>query len=161
MINNLKSEIKTLNGNTKGIIFLCLFRTSAYFSRNLLLRIIGFPIRFFYSFFVQWILGIDIYDTTQIGRGFNVYHGQGLVVSSSVIFGENVIIRQNTTIGNAKKNGKCPFIGNNVEIGANSVIIGEITIGDNSIIAAGSVVVKDVPSNVVVAGNLAKIVKHL
>jgi putative colanic acid biosynthesis acetyltransferase WcaB len=161
MGTRLRSEIKTLDGNTKGILFLCLFRFSAYFSGNIFLRIIGFPIRLLYTFFVQWILGIDIYDTTQIGRGFNVYHGQGLVIAKSVIIGENVIVRHNTTIGNAKKNGKCPVIGNNVEIGANSVIIGDITIGDHSIIAAGSVVINNVPNNCIVAGNPSKIVKYL
>jgi putative colanic acid biosynthesis acetyltransferase WcaB len=161
MISNLRSEIHALEGNTKGIFFLCIFRISAYFSKNRILRLIGFPIRFFYTLIVQWFMGIDIHDSTKIGRGFNVFHGQGLVISSSVIIGDYVIVRQNTTIGNAKAGGGSPTIGNNVQIGANSVIIGEIKIGANSIIAAGSVVVKDVPSNVLVAGNPAKIVKHL
>jgi len=49
--------------------------------------------------------------------------------------------------------GGSPIIGNNVNIGSNSCIIGHVTIGDNVIIGAGSIVVKDVPSNVVVAGN--------
>lgn len=117
--------------------------------------------RAFYTIFIQWILGIDIPDTTTIGRGFNVFHGQGLIISNKTKIGDNVIVRQNTTIGNAKPNGGCPIIGNNVDIGANSVVIGEIVIGDNSIIAAGSVVIRDVPPNVVVAGNPAKIVKEL
>ena len=51
-----------------------------------------------------------------------------------------------------------PVIGNNVSIGANSVIIGAIKIGNNSIIAAGSIVVKDVLKNSVVAGNPAKLI---
>lgn len=90
-----------------------------------------------------------------------MFHGQGLIINSSAIIGDDVTIRHNTTIGNAKENGGCPVIGNNVNIGANSVIIGEITIGDNSVIAAGSVVIKDVPSGVLVAGNPAKIIKSL
>lgn len=126
-----------------------------------MLKLIGFPVRMAYRLFVQWILGIDIPDTTKIGRNFNVYHGQGLIINSSAVIGDNVTIRHNTTIGNAKENGGCPIIGNNVNIGANSVIIGEITIGDNAVIAAGSVVVKDVPSGVLVAGNPAKIIKSL
>lgn len=150
-----------MNGNTKGRFFLLCYKTSKFFTRNSFLKLIGFPIRMSYRLFVQWILGIDIPDTTKIGRNFNVFHGQGLIINSSAIIGDDVTIRHNTTIGNAKENGGCPVIGNNVNIGANSVIIGEITIGDNSVIAAGSVVIKDVPSGVLVAGNPAKIIKSL
>lgn len=48
-----------------------------------------------------------------------------------------------------------------MNIGSNSCIIGHVTIGDNVIIGAGSIVVKDVPSNVVVAGNPAKIIRRI
>lgn len=150
-----------MNGNTKGSFFLLCYKTSNFFTRNSFLKLIGFPIRMSYRLFVQWILGIDIPDTTKIGKNFNVFHGQGLIINSSTIIGDNVTIRHNTTIGNAKENGGCPVIGNNVNIGANSVIIGEITIGDNSVVAAGSVIIKDVPSGVLVAGNPAKIIKSL
>lgn len=66
-----------------------------------------------------------------------------------------------TTIGNGKhgRNDLIPTIGNNVSIGANANIIGDIAIGDNVIIGAGSVVVKDVPDNCVVVGNPAKVIK--
>lgn len=57
--------------------------------------------------------------------------------------------------------GGSPIIGNNVNIGSNSCIIGHVTIGDNVIIGADSIVVKDVPSNVVVAGNPSKIIRHI
>jgi putative colanic acid biosynthesis acetyltransferase WcaB len=154
-------EAKLLNGNTKGVFFLAFFRTSAFFSKNRFLKIVGLPIRASYTFLVNWILGIDISDTTKIGRGFNVYHGQGLVINKSAVIGNQVVVRHNTTIGNARKNGGSPVIGDFVEIGANVVIIGEISIGNNSIIAAGSVVIKDVPAHVIVAGNPAKVVKNL
>ena len=52
-------------------------------------------------------------------------------------------------------------IGNNVFIGVNSVILRNVTIGDNSIIGAGSIVTKDVPPNVVVVGNPAKVIRKL
>lgn len=158
---NIFKEIKLINGNTKGIFFLFIFRISAFLSRNLFLRVVGFPIRLSYSFFIQWILGIDIYDTTSIGEGFNVYHGQGLVINRTTKIGNNVIVRHNTTIGVAKKGGKSPVIGNKVDIGANVVIIGDINIGENAVIAAGSVVIKDVPPNTIVAGNPATIVKYI
>lgn len=161
MQSPLLSEIKAISHNTKGLIFIMSFRTSAFFAKNAVLRLIGFPIRFFYKLFVQWILGIDVADTTVIGRNFNVFHGSGLVIHSSTIIGENVIVRHNTTIGNARENGGCPRIGDNVNIGANTVIIGAIKIGNNTTIAAGSVVIRDVSDHVVVAGNPATVVKHL
>ena len=59
-----------------------------------------------------------------------------------------------------KKDGKRPIIGNNVKIGCNVCVIGGVHIGNNVVIGAGSVVVKDVPDNAVVAGNPAKIIKY-
>ena len=160
-MNELINEIKLLKGNSKGIIFLIAFRISNTFTKNKMTKIIGFPIRILYKLIIQWILGIDIEDSTNIGSSFNVYHGQSLIINKDVIIGNNVIVRHNTTIGNARKGGGCPIIENNVEIGANSVIIGKITIGHHSIIAAGSVVINDVPPNSLVAGNPAKVKKVL
>lgn len=154
-------EIKQLNGNSKGIFFLFFFRLSAFFTKNKFLKIIGLPIRVLYRIIIQWILGIDVFDVTRIGNALNVYHGIGLIVNGDVVIGNNVTLRHNTTIGNTKKGGKSPVIGNNVEVGANCVIIGDITIGDNAIIAAGSVVIKDVPEYTIVAGNPARVVKQI
>lgn len=65
-----------------------------------------------------------------------------------------------TTIGIARDGGGSPVIGNCVDIGCNSVIIGDITVGNNVTIGAGSVVLKDVPDDVVIVGNPAKTVKR-
>jgi len=158
---NVFQEMKYLSGNTRGKIFLLFFRTSSFFSKNVFLKLIGFPVRLFYNFFFQWIVGTDIYDTTSVGRCFNVYHGHSLVINKATKIGDNVIVRHNTTIGVGKKGGGSPVIGNNVEIGANVVIIGNIKIGNNVVIAAGSVVIKDVPPNSVVSGNPATFLKFL
>ena len=115
--------------NTKGKIFIVYFRLSAFFTKHFILRVIGLPVRVSYKFFVQWLIGIDIPDTTLIGDNFNVFHGQGLVINSNTIIGDNVTIRHNTTIGVAKDGGKCPIIESNVNIGSNSVVIGDIVIG--------------------------------
>lgn len=71
--------------------------------------------------------------------------------------------RQLTTLGVKSKNrhNERPWIGNNVTFGVNVTCIGNIHIGDNAIIAAGSVVVKDVPANAIVAGNPAKVIKYI
>lgn len=77
--------------------------------------------------------------------------------------GDHFTVCQLTTLGNKAhgRNDLIPTIGNNVTLGANVNIMGDITIGDNVTIGAGSVVVKDVPSNCVVAGNPARIIKTL
>ena len=73
------------------------------------------------------------------------------------------MFRQLTTIGVKAKDrhDERPTIGRNVKFGVNVTCIGDIHIGDNAIIAAGSVVVKDVPENAIVAGNPAKIIKYI
>jgi serine acetyltransferase len=145
--------------NTKGVIFLLCFRTSAFLSKNFLLRIVGFPIRFFYRFFIQWVLGIDIPDRTIIGKHFNLFHGCGVVVNEKCIIGDNVTLRQCTTIGNSTSDSGCPIIGDNVDIGANVIIIGNIIVGENCTIGAGSVLTKNIPANSVVVGNPCRLIK--
>lgn len=98
-----------------------------------------------------------------IGKNaFVLNHPYSTIINAKKI-GSNFTVCQLTTIGNAihGRNDLVPTIGDNVSIGANATIIGDITIGNNVIIGAGSVVVKDVPDNCVVAGNPAKIIKYL
>lgn len=147
-------------GNFKGLFFIVCFRIAHYFTKNRILYIIGIPVWLLYRLLFRWILGIDVPETVTIGKNFILCHGIGVVINPGVIIGNNVKIHQNTTIGSAYSGGKSPIISDNVIIGANCVVIGEITIGDGAIIGAGSVVIKDVPQNVVVVGNPAKIVKY-
>ena len=101
--------------------------------------------------------------TQIIGGGcFVLNHPYGTIINCKRI-GNNFTVCQLTTIGNALhgRNDLVPTIGDNVSIGANATIIGDITIGNNVIIGAGSVVVKDVPDNCVIAGNPARILHYL
>lgn len=98
--------------------------------------------------------------STIIGAGSKFAYGSvGVVLHSRSKIGRNVIIGQNVTIGRQLDPDGVPTIGNNVYISAGARILGEITIGDNVIIGANAVVIKDVPSNSIVAGVPAKVIK--
>jgi serine acetyltransferase len=105
----------------------------------------------------------DIEISGKIDGAFVIYHGQGTIISCTKA-GTNFSVYQNVTVGRNKgkesKNGDIkPVIGNNVSIYPGAVVAGGIIIGDNVEIAANSVVLKDVPSNCLVVGNPAYIIK--
>ena len=100
-------------------------------------------------------------DDNNLAGGVYFEHSYGTIIASKVI-GKGCTIRQLTTIGVKSKDrhSEKPIVGNFVDFGANVICIGNIIIGDNAIIAAGAVVVKDVPANAIVAGNPAKIIGY-
>jgi len=93
---------------------------------------------------------------TSIGPGLFIMHGDGTFVSATKI-GENCWINQQVTIGYTNETD-IPSIGNNVAILAGAKILGKVSIGDNVTIGANTVVIEDVPSNATVMGVPAKIV---
>ena len=101
-----------------------------------------------------------IFRSTKIKGGLICYHPFGTVINAKSI-GENFTFRNGLTVGNIyDDNTLLPIIGNNVEVGANAIIIGNIEIGDNVTVGAGSVVVKNVPDNAIVVGNPARVLKY-
>ncbi|MEW5758478.1 MAG: serine O-acetyltransferase EpsC [Candidatus Omnitrophota bacterium] len=102
----------------------------------------------------RFLTGIEIHPGANIGKGFFIDHGMGVVIGETAIIGNNVILYQGVTLGGTgKEKGKRhPTIGNNIVIGAGAKVLGNIKIGDNSYIGSNAVVIKDVPANSTVVG---------
>jgi len=106
------------------------------------------------------VFQVDINPVVVMGRGIMLDHGTGLVIGETAVVGDNVSILQNVTLGGTGKSDqdRHPKIGNGVLIGAGATVLGNIRIGDCSRIGAGSVVLKEVPPRVTVAGVPAKVI---
>ena len=105
--------------------------------------------------------GIEIHPAAEIGKGFVIDHGMGVVIGETTKVGENCIIYQGVTLGGTgKETGKRhPTVGNNVLIGSGAKVLGPVVIGDNSRIAAGAVVLNDIPSDSTAVGVPARVAK--
>lgn len=103
--------------------------------------------------------GFQIYPETQIGEGFYLGHWGTVVVNPKAKIGKNCNIMQGVTIAqsNRGKNEGVPEIGNEVWIGPNAVVVGNIKIGNNVLIAPNAYLTTDVPDNSLVIGNPAQI----
>ncbi|MBP8154045.1 MAG: serine O-acetyltransferase [Nitrospira sp.] len=109
----------------------------------------------------RWLTGIEIHPSAKIGERFFIDHGMGVVIGETAEVGDNVTLFQGVTLGGTgKERGKRhPTLGSHVVVGAGAKILGGITIGDNVKIGANSVVLKSVPPNSTVIGVPARIIK--
>jgi len=113
------------------------------------------------NYFARLLTGADIHPGAKVGKGFFIDHATGVVIGETSEIGDNVCIFQGVTLGGVSthKGKRHPTLGNNVVVGANATILGNIHVGDHVKIGAGSVVVKDVPPNSTVVGVPGKVVK--
>ena len=101
------------------------------------------------STYHRFLTGVEIHPGAKIGRRFFIDHGMGVVIGSTAIVGDDVMIYHDVTLG-AKSGGsgrRHPTIGNNVVIGAGARIIGDITVGDGAKVSANMVVSRSVPAS--------------
>lgn len=107
------------------------------------------------------ITGIDIHPGAQIGKGFFIDHGTGVVIGETAVIGNDVTLYQGVTLGGTGKDtGKRhPTLGNGVTVGAGAKVLGPITLGNHVKVGAGAIVLKDVPDHCTVVGNPGRIVR--
>ena len=137
-------------------------RTCRYCKANPTLKFTIFPLARFKLYRLSIRLGVSIGPSTEIGSGFNINHIGGIVVNGKSIIGKNCTISQGVTLGQ-KNRGKfkgCPILGDNIYIGPGVKIIGSVKIGNNVAIGANSVVTRDIPDDSVVVGIPGKVISQ-
>ncbi|KAL6959872.1 serine/threonine-protein kinase HAL4/sat4, variant 2 [Sarracenia purpurea var. burkii] len=112
---------------------------------------------------VSEVFGVDIHPAAKIGEGILLDHATGVVVGETAAIGNRVSLMQGVTLGGTGKEigDRHPKVGQGVLIGASATILGNIKIGDGAMIAAGSLVLKDVPPHSMVAGIPAKVIGYV
>lgn len=109
--------------------------------------------------------GIELPDTTIVGRRFQIGHQGGIVIHQNAVIGDDCIVIQNVTIGAATiaRNLEAPKLGNRVEVGCGAAILGKVVIGDDVRIGPNVVVTTDIPAGTTacaVPPRLIKLPKH-
>ncbi|MGN0623136.1 MAG: sugar O-acetyltransferase [Oscillospiraceae bacterium] len=119
----------------------------------------------FPPFFSDFGKNIHIGKNVFVNSGCKFQDQGGIFIGDGVLIGHNVVLATlNHDMSPEKRRGMCPKpirIGKNVWIGSNSTVLPGVTIGDNAVIGAGSVVTRDVPENMVAAGNPARVIKTI
>lgn len=106
---------------------------------------------------IMMFSGINIQCRAEIGGGFVIHNFSCIFIGATKI-GENCTVQQGVTIGNIRGSAHRPVIGNNVYFGAGCKVLGPITIGDNVVIGANSLVITNVPANCTVIGVPARVI---
>ncbi len=110
----------------------------------------------------RFFTGIEIHPGAQIGRGLFIDHGSGVVIGETAILGDYCTLYQGVTLGGTgKDHGKRhPTLGDHVMVGAGAKLLGNFTVGSGAKIAAGAVVLGDVPENSTAVGIPARVVRR-
>ncbi|MDH3349647.1 MAG: hypothetical protein OEM02_16290 [Desulfobulbaceae bacterium] len=109
---------------------------------------------------VQIITGIELPCEVEIGQNFRIDHFGDIIISGYARFGDDCVVRNGVTVGLKNLDEIiAPIIGNKVNIGAGAKLLGPISVGDNVDIGANAVVICDVPANSIAVGVPARIIR--
>ena len=137
-----------------GFLAVMVYRYGRW-TRTIRPKILSYPFKLIYKilqFFIDVLFGIHVSANCEIGPGFYIGHFGGIIVHGNM--GRNCSIGQGVTIGTkgAGRSNGVPRLGDNVYVGAGAKIIGRIDVGNNVVIGANTVVVKNVPDDMRVTG---------
>ncbi len=109
------------------------------------------------------LFGVDIHPAAHIGGGLMIDHATGVVIGETAVIGENCSMLHGVTLGGTGKHSgdRHPKIGNNVSIGCNASILGNIDIGNDCKIGSGTMVLKSLSSGATAIGNPAKVISRI
>ncbi|KAK3224455.1 hypothetical protein Dsin_011480 [Dipteronia sinensis] len=112
---------------------------------------------------ISEVLGIDIHPAARIGDGILLDHGTGVVIGETAVIGNRVSLMHGVTLGGTGKGtgDRHPKVGEGALIGACVTILGNLNIGEGAMIAAGSLVLKEVPPHSMIAGTPAKVIGYV
>ena len=118
------------------------------------------PLAAFFQNQISATLGVDIHPAARIGSGIMLDHATGIVIGETAVIEDDVSILHSVTLGGSGKasGDRHPKIRRGVLLSAGCKVIGNIEVGEGAKVGAGSVVLRDVPPHVTVAGVPAQIV---
>ena len=121
------------------------------------------PLWLFLLYRMRMKYGLEIGPRVDIGPGFYIGHAFNISINPSVKIGKNVNIHRGAVIGQENRGSRCgtPVIGDNVWIGVNAVIVGEVSVGSDVLIAPNTYVNRDIPSHSIVLGNPCQIISSV
>lgn len=169
MFRELREQIETIfreDPAATGIleILLCYPGLHAIVAHRLAHRLYNWRVPVLPRFISQisrFFTGIEIHPGARIGHRFFIDHGSGVVIGETTEIGDDVLLYQGVTLGGTgnEKGKRHPTLGNNVVVGTGAKVLGNIRVGDNVKIGAGSVVVRHVPDNSTVVGIPGRVVR--
>jgi serine O-acetyltransferase len=109
----------------------------------------------------RFLTGVEIHPGAQIGRRFFIDHGSGVVIGETAEIGDDVLMYQGAVLGgtSSEHNKRHPSVGDGAVIGANAIVLGDITVGPGAKVGSGSVVVESVPTGATVVGIPGRVVR--
>jgi serine O-acetyltransferase len=160
MHEDLKTQREGIFAQEFGALFIFRLAHPRMHCNIRFVRILWRIVNVFLQKWIEVITGISIPETTVIGRRLNIEHFGGIIIHGNVVIGDDCQIRQGVTIGNRGDDEPhgAPTIGDRVQIGAGAKLIGRIVIGNDVKIGANSVVITDIPPDSVAVGVPAKII---